>query len=456
MPGGLWGRVGGLVMLAMTVAGCAGRGAGDGAEPSGEKYLAVWAGDADRKHSDFLAIINADWGSRSYGKVIRTIPVKSRGNEPHGVNGELRFDRRLFATGLLTNRVFVFDLRDPEKGTLSYVYEAKPGERTLGAPRQVATLPGGRVAVTCADQLGYTGDPREVLGAPGGLLVLGNDGKFVKEIPAVGPGSRAYVTAPGGVAIRSQANLLITTNEAHGFAGTTRGELMPGITVQTWALPNLTLGRPAVLEAGPRGEENLGPHTPRLFRGRPFALVNTHEGGALYVSDSLQTESPLFKLAFDFGAGSKPGEAAITPDDRWYVTALTGKNQVVSLDVRDPWKPRRVASVNFNRDPGADADDGGAAREGGPHALAMALDGVRIAVADYGVDVPTYALDGDRRVYMLRLDRATGGLRFDTAFRDETTDEVGVDFDRTSWPHGDTGPARPRGLLFVAPPAEED
>lgn len=455
MPGGLWGRVCGLVVLAVVAAGCAGSGGGPGNEPAGEKYLAVWAGDADRKHSDFLAIIDADWGSRSYGKVIRTIPVKSRGNEPHGVNGELRYDRRLFATGLLTNRVFVFDLRDPEKGTLSQVYEPKAGQ-TLGAPRNVATLPGGRVAVTCADRIGYTGDPREVLGAPGGLLILGNDGKFVKEVPASGQGSRAYVTAPGGIAIRSQAGMLVTTNEAHGFAGTTRGELMPGITVQTWAVPALTPGRSAVLQAGPRGEENLGPHTPRLFRSRPFALVNTHEGGALYVSDSLATEDPLFKLVFDFGAGSKPGEAAITPDDRWYVTALTGKNQVVSLDVRDPWKPRRVSSVRFDRDPGAGEEEGGA-REGGPHALAMALDGVRIAVADYGVDVPTYALDGDRRVYMLRLDRTTGNLRFDTAFRDETTDEVGVDFDRTSWPHGDTGPARPRGMLFIAPgPPEED
>src|SRR5438093_3217970 len=71
---------------------------------TGEPYLAVWAGDADRKSSDFLAILDADPTSATYGKVLRTYPVRSRGNEPHNVNVEPRADRRLFAGGLLTNR----------------------------------------------------------------------------------------------------------------------------------------------------------------------------------------------------------------------------------------------------------------------------------------------------------------------------------------------------------------
>ena len=51
----------------------------------------------------------------------------------------------------------------------------------------------------------------------------------------------------------------------------------------------------------------------------------------------------------------------------------------------------------------------------------MSADGSRVAVSDYTIDVPGYARDGDRRVYLLRLDTATGGLRIDDAFRDETT-----------------------------------
>src|SRR5215467_16215868 len=83
---------------------------------TGEPYLLVWAGDKDRQNSDFLAVLDADPTSPSYGKVLKTYPVRSRGNEPHAVNDQPRADRRIFATGLLTDRTFVFDLRQPLAG----------------------------------------------------------------------------------------------------------------------------------------------------------------------------------------------------------------------------------------------------------------------------------------------------------------------------------------------------
>ena len=79
------------------------------------------------------------------------------------------------------------------------------------------------------------------------------------------------------------------------------------------------------------------------------------------------------------------------------------------------------------------------------------LAGTRVAVADYGIDVPGVQQDGDHRVYLLRLDPRSGRLRVDGSFQDELTGEVGVGFERAGWPHGATGPARPAGLLFVTP-----
>lgn len=453
MRGGSWGRVVWTLLLACVVAGCA-RGTGEN-DFSGETYLVVWAGDADRKDSDFLAIIDADWESRSYGKVLRTIPVKSKGNEPYGINTEQRFDRRVFTTGLLTGRTFVFDLRDPMKGGLALV-DTPGANRTLTAPASVVTIPGGKAVVMCADRIGYRGEPREVLGAPGGLSVFGNDGRFQKELTASGQGTRGTVVAPTGGAVRASMSALVTTNHGHGLASTTTGDVMPGITVQLWSVPDLALKKTITLDAGPRGEENLGPMTPQFLRQRPFVFVNTHEGGALYVSDSLGIPDPIFRLVTDFGAGALPSGAAITPDDHFYVTALTGQNKVVALDVTDPFKPKAVSSLRFDRVPGATPESGDEKREGGPSGLAMSLDGRRIAVADYTIDVPSYTLDGDRRVHMLRLDRATGKLRFDNAFKDENTEEVGIDFNRDTWPHGKTGPARPRGLLFVSAKPDDE
>lgn len=438
MSGGRWARVASVVALAGVLAGCGGGGGPRAVPPSNDHWLVVWAGDADRRHSDFLAIIN------SGGKVVRTVPVKSAGNEPQDVSNDLRRDGHVFATGALTNRTFVFDVHDPSEGKLVHIDD--PGtSRPLAGPRGIANLPGGRVAIACADPTGYRGEPREVVRASGGLRVLGDDGGFVRDVPASGEASKGFIVAPAAVAVQPSLRRLVTTSEGHGFTPTAEGDLIPGISVQLWSLPGLTFEKHIVLEAGPRGDENLGPRTPVFLRRKPVLLVNTRQGGALYVSDTMDLPDPVFRLAYDFGAGSLPGGAAVTPDDRFYVTALAGTHRVVVLSLAKVLAPREVSSVRLDQVAGG-GDEG---RRGGPSALAMSQDGTRIAVADYTADVPGYRADGDRRVYVLRLDPGTGRLRVDNSFRDEESGAVGVDFDRAVWPHGKTGPARPHGLLFI-------
>ena len=432
-----------LLVVALAVAGCA---RGPEVPPfTGEPYLVVWAGDTDRQNSDFLAVLDADPTSAAYGKVLKTYPVGSRGNEANALNTEPRGDRRLFATGLLTNRTFVFYFRQPIAARLVRVDEAG-ARRTLWAPQEPVSLPGGRVAVACSDPARYRGEAREVVTSAGGLLELDADGKLKREISAAEPRGRGLLFAPSGAAVAWPAGRLVTADTAHGYTATTEGERMPGIGVQIWRLTDLTLVKTVALEAGPRGEENLGPVTARAMRRKPFVFVNT-EGGALYASDSVQSADPLFRLVFDFGAGALSGGAAITPDDRFYVVALTGQNRVVSLDLADPWHPKQVSSVRLDRDPA----DPSRRRSGGPCTVVMGGDGTRVAVSDYTVDVPGYFRDGDHRVHILRLDPDSGRLRVDTAFLDELAGNEGIDFDRTRWPHGETGSARPKGLLFVTP-----
>jgi hypothetical protein len=450
------GRVGwrNLLLVACSVlaSACPG-GRGGGGDGPYEPYLVIWAGDADRNDSDFLAVVNANPSSRHYGKVIASVPVRSSGNEPQELNDGFRYDGRVFASGMLGNRVFVFDLRNPEAPKLAAV--ADLDDRRYWAPRGIVSLPNGHVAVACPDRAHHVGLPREVTGAPGGLVELDANGRVTREISAGSDDSRGYIVAPSGITAAPAARAVVTTSQAHGYAASARGEPAVGITVQVWKGADLKLRRTIALEAGPRGEENLGPITARAMRKRPIAYVNTHEGGALYVSDSIGIDDTAFRFAFDFGAGSFPVGAAVTPDDRYYVTALSGRQQVVLLDLSDPLRPRLQSSVRLDRDPEPSAKRAGRPRAGGPGGLAMASDGSRIAVANYTVDAPTYRRDGDHRVYLLRLDVEEGQLRVDNAFRDETTDEVGIDFNRTKWPHGATGAARPRGLLFVAEPRSD-
>src|SRR5207244_177114 len=150
------------------------------------------------------------------------------------------------------------------------------------------------------------------------------------------PAARHLILAPYGVAIAPELRRLVTTNAGHGYSATTRGERMPGIGVQVWTLGEAAAPKTALLEAGPRGEENLGPITARFFHRQPLAYVATDQGGAVYASDSTAAAQPAFRLVFDFGAGALGGGAAVTPNDRFWVEALTGLNRVASLDVSDP------------------------------------------------------------------------------------------------------------------------
>jgi len=418
MFGGRWRRIAWAMVLLAALAGC---GTRPGAvPPSNDHWLVVWAEDADRRHSDFLAVLGED------GSVVRTIPVKSAGNGPQGLSSELRRDRRVFATGGLSNRTFVFDLRDPRQGTLLRVDD--PGtSRPLAEPHGVATAPGGRAIVACADETGYRGEPREVLQSPGGLRVLGDDGRFVQDVPARDKAARGFIVAPTGIAVQPSLRRLVTTSEGHSATPTTGGEMIPGMTVQLWSVAGPTFEKNLILPAGDRGEENLAPRTPAFLHRKPALVVNANEGGGIYLSDTMDLADPVFRLVKDYGAAARPDGAAVTPDDRFYLTMLAGTGRLVSLSLADMHAVREVSSVALGRASAGDATG----------ALAMSLDGTRVAVSD------------GTTVRLVRVDPA-GRLRVDGSFRDEKTGAVGVSFDRVAWPHGSTGPARARALLFVS------
>jgi hypothetical protein len=75
----------------------------------------------------------------------------------------------------------------------------------------------------------------------------------------------------------------------------------------------------------------------------------------------------------------------------------------------------------------------------------------RISYADYFV--ARTGLDGDHRVCMVDVGRGAQ-LTLDTTFRDEQTGKPCVDFDRTVWPHGAVGGAKPHSQLFVVADAD--
>lgn len=379
--------------------------------------------------------------SRRYATVVATAPVGSSGNEPHGL-GPLRADGKLMGAGVRTSRVFTFDVRDPRAPDVVEVVEGATW--THQSPTNVVGRRRGALFVTCPDRRGYRGTPYELLDAPGGLVVLDPAGRAAEEIPGAAPDARAFIVAPTDGVVLPGNRRIVTTNRGHGYAPTVTGPFMPGIVVQVWPVDGRRPLATRVLDAGPRGAENLGPDAIAVLARRPFVFVATAEGGALYGANFVGETIPAFRLLHDFGEESRPAAMAATPDDRFLVVALRGPGEVAVLDVTNPYAPRVVDDVEL---------PGGA--EAGPGALAVSADGSRIAVSTYGIETPTLHESGTRRVLLLRLDTVTGAVRVDRAFRDEFTGEPGLDFRRMSWPHGASGAARPAGLRFIAPTADD-
>jgi len=415
------------------------------AEPlfQGEPYLLVWAGDADRHESDFLAVIDADPTSATYGVVINTLPVGSRGNEPHAMETSLAPDGLVFAGGLLTDRTFVFDVHDPRVPRLVRVDTPGPTRR-FGTPRAYLRLSSGTRIATCGDRRGYRGGVLELLNAAGGLVEFDQAGRLLRELDASDPQAAGMLTSPHGIALSKQTQRLLVTDGGHGYTQTAI-EWTPGVSVQVRSASTGELVQTIVLPVGERGDENLGPSVVHFVKGGTKALVTTAEGAGLYLSQSISAPKPVFSLVYDFGGEALGGQAVVTPNERYYLQALTDANRLEVLDISEPARPRLVNRLRFDRDPARSGEP----RVGGPHGLALSADGRRLAVSNYTVDVPGRRRDGDRRVYVVHVDPAAGAVGFDGAFRDEASGAVGVSFDRRRWPHGETGPARPAAVLFA-------
>src|SRR4030095_10551475 len=99
----------------------------------------------------------------------------------------------------------------------------------------------------------------------------------------------------------------------------------PGMSVQVWSLKDRRVRATVPLEAGPRGEENLGPLAVAAVPNRRSGCVAPTDGGALYVSDSLDLDRPVFKLAHDFGEGSRPSGGAVRAHRPLLAVGLTAR-----------------------------------------------------------------------------------------------------------------------------------
>src|SRR5260370_36694979 len=134
--------------------------------------VATYAG-TPVKEPDYLATLDVDPKSKSYGQVVHRLKMPNRGDELHhfgwnacaSCHGKCA-RRYLIIPGLTSGRIHVVDTADPREPKLHKVIEPKEviAKAKLTAPHTVHCLGDGRVLIS------MLGDERGE--GPGGFLLL--------------------------------------------------------------------------------------------------------------------------------------------------------------------------------------------------------------------------------------------------------------------------------------------
>lgn len=507
-----------------------------------KEWLLAWSGDAAAGSTtspdpDFLAVIDATQGSRDYGKVVNTVTVDSIfGNEPHHMQYVWNKGHKVYAAGVISDTVYIFDVERLPAVSLSGI--VLPSDTPCGsAPDAFTVLKDGTayasymggpdVTGPCRYTHGEVRDGNGFAGSPGEVVRLGEKGQVRVEAPAatadgedptkclnIPDVSKPTCANPHGIAVREDLDTLVTSDLVEIRIMILPQEAPPShasrTSVRIYDIKDRDhpkLRSVSYLPDGPRvatdpfgiGDENeMVMET--AVTNRPHhrgAFASTMSGGAVFYTPDITDPKPVWREVFDdytafsslFRTDTPKADTdggswlMVSPDDRFlYRVVLQGgvhsaeankeAGMVYVLDIR-----KLLAAGTDTRcsiDEIEEVSAGGSESDcpalvsalpindvtnGGPHWAAMdnfrlaqdrrfrqgdRVD--RLAVANYFV-ADTY-IDGDHRVCMLNLTPG-GKLAMDNTFRDEQTGTPCVDFDRTVWPHGERGAARPHGVLFA-------
>ena len=108
-------------------------------------FLFVWAGDRALQGNDFLAVIDADPASASYGQLVTTLATDQQTVRVHHTEYSMPASGMLFANDHDVGRTFIFDLRDPLHPKIITSFTDMAGYMH---PHSYLRLPNGNVLAT--------------------------------------------------------------------------------------------------------------------------------------------------------------------------------------------------------------------------------------------------------------------------------------------------------------------
>src|SRR3984893_271856 len=139
-----------------------------------EKILYVYCVDADAKDNDFLAVVDVEKGSKTYGTITYKLDLGSKGNEPHHF-GYTDDRTRIWGLTLFSNRIFLIDVAsDPARPKIVKTLDDVVGKTGFRSRHSAYALPDRMLISFLSGKDGKL---------PTGLAEFTNDGKFIRSFP---------------------------------------------------------------------------------------------------------------------------------------------------------------------------------------------------------------------------------------------------------------------------------
>lgn len=402
-------RVGRILLgAALVVCGCFVWGQTQPAKAGGSgHYLFAWAGDAEGKGNDFLAVIDADPASPSYGGLLTTVPTEQKTMLVHHTEYTMPASGMLFANDHYAGSTFIFDVRDGLRPRLVTSFSDMDGYMH---PHSYVRLPNGHVLATF-QHMHHAGGMEA-----GGLVEIDDAGKVIRSASSADPAFPGALLTPYSLAVIPEKDRVISTNSSMHLE-----ELLHGVTLQVWRLSDLKLLRTMYVDVGENHYAHVTPQEPRL--GPDGAVYVQSLSCGLQRVTGVETDAPKVKLVYTF-----PGQWCGVPTvvGHYLVQSVRTLHGLVVLDISNGEKPVEVSRLVL-----------------GDSYLAHWT----------GWDPKTHRLvvtsgnQPEDRLFLVKLDPDTGAVALDENFRD-TDGKPGFSFADRQWPHGWKGSGAPHGAVF--------
>lgn len=398
---------------------------------------------------DFLATIDVDPDSATYGQVIHRLPMPNLDDELHhfgwntcsSCHGDANKQRRyLIVPGFKSSRIHIIDVATSRAPKLHKVIEPEAIKRqvNLSAPHTVHCLADGTVMISMLGDAQGNG--------PGGFLKLDANfdiaGRWEKSLDGMHYNYDFWYQPRHNVMVSSEWAAPNTYWQGFKPADVAAGKY--GTRLHFWDWKERRIGKTFDLgETGRIPLEVRFCHDPNSVHGYVGAALSSTVWHWHRVGDDWRVDKVIDVPAVEVNGSPLPGlitDSLISMDDRFYYFANWLHGDIRQYDISDKAQPKLVGQVWVGGLLGKGATVKGVKIQGGPQMLQLSLDGRRLYVTNSLLsqwDDQFYPDMGKAGSQLLQIDCDTtkGGLRINDQFL--------VDFGKE--PHG---PARAHEMRY--------